>query len=596
MGLKPIWAEPFVLIGIASVALGCLAYVFIGPLPGVSPDSVGYLDAASSIASGAGLVAHDPFCPPYDVAPARPCVFTAWPPLYPALIAIAVWLADASQLEGARIVNAVGFGVLAVPVLLLAAQSHGAWSGFAAWVLLATFFPLYFVASYVWSELWFTALTMFALLGIDRAMAQDRGDRCIGWVLAGSVAGLAYLTRYAGLMMLGFGVLVALIVGGRTWATRVRSALAFGAGFLCVSAWHMLKNLRVTGRVQGYNVVAHSDISIAQALDEWSSTLIRDWLVQPAKALPVPRLNLGLRSSIPGIDALVLYVVGLVLVVIVIRGLRHDRRTIDRLVHARPSPRMLMLMSWVVAYWGFYIVSRTVLSISEIDTRFLIPTYPIALVMIVALSRLVLDVVGSHRRQLYRYGARFAILVLGLSMVLGHGRFTRSFGDNVVASGQQLSSTEWRSKPAIRFLRDRVAADDLVLSDRADALAFHMPASVQILWARESFIPTLVQVLAESPAMPSSIWYVGFNLEEGTATIPLNEIGLECVAVNRFEDGSFVERLTHQADHLVELPGWARTSRRVAPAWTNKPNRVLLMEDVAAQVQEENARAQEGQQ
>lgn len=172
--------------------------------PGFTRDSVSYLAAAQSLAAGLGLI-------DYDGEPYR-----HWPPLYPALLALA---GDGAR--GAVAVNAGALGLLVCAAGLYFGRA-GVSRGFAATGLVALMAagPLVRVAGHVWSE------AVFALLVVAPALLV--GARLPGLVIALALAGLQ---RYAGVAA-ALAAGAALFAHGQRWRGALVAVLGAAPALL----------------------------------------------------------------------------------------------------------------------------------------------------------------------------------------------------------------------------------------------------------------------------------------------------------------------------------------------------------------------------
>ena len=133
---------------------------------------------------------------------------TKYPPLYPLLLSVA-WRIDPSFPH--NLATAAWISWLAWPALLVALALYCPRLGLTAgrtWILLVLMamnpFCILFSGRLI-SELLFTVLLLLALLLVDRASEHDGGYATA--IAAGVVAGLAYLTRTAGIVLLASGFL-----------------------------------------------------------------------------------------------------------------------------------------------------------------------------------------------------------------------------------------------------------------------------------------------------------------------------------------------------------------------------------------------------
>ena len=184
-------------VAAVAVSLACAALVLFSTrtAPQLSPDSVTYLSVADHLRRGKGVV---------DFTGAPLAVF---PPVYPLLLAPGGTSLGWVRVVGAAAVAGATFLMWAVlrrrvepSVALVAALVFGASQGFVR------------VASTAWSEAPYAVIALATLLVLGRTGISTRRA-----ALAGGLAGLAFLTRYAGagLVLTGLVVLLAGCIGRR---------------------------------------------------------------------------------------------------------------------------------------------------------------------------------------------------------------------------------------------------------------------------------------------------------------------------------------------------------------------------------------------
>ena len=211
---------------------------------GLYGDSVDYVAAARSILAGQGVKTLDGQGGVYPMA--------QFPPGYPLLLAGASVIGRADPVDAARPLN----GLLLFGTVALAGA--GAWratrSGLAATIaagLTATGVPVLSMAARLYSEAAFLVLSLLALLLLAEALNGRRQ-----WaVAAGLAAGTAVAVRYAGVGLVGVGVVVLLLHhGSRHAETRntILSRLWSAAIFLAVAllpavAW-ATRNVLMAGK------------------------------------------------------------------------------------------------------------------------------------------------------------------------------------------------------------------------------------------------------------------------------------------------------------------------------------------------------------
>jgi len=197
-------------------------------------DDCVYYVSAKSLADGGGYrVESLPGEPPQ----------TKYPPLYPLLLSIA-WRLDPHFPHNVPIAAWISW--LALPAALILLSAYARWmglKGWRAWLLLALFaanpYTIWF-SSQLLSELLFLALSLAAMLLIERAAQADSHAAIAG--VAGAVAGVAYLARSAGIVMLAVGLVYL------WWMHKERrKAYYFAAAMLpFIAAWMVWTRVHAT--------------------------------------------------------------------------------------------------------------------------------------------------------------------------------------------------------------------------------------------------------------------------------------------------------------------------------------------------------------
>ena len=189
---------------------------------GILQDDGVYLIDAQALAQGAG----------YRILslPARP-FDTRYPPLYPLYLSLA-W--HSIPTFPANLSLAIMLSWLSFPVVLMLAYFWCQRHGFPVpitWVVVGLFalnpYVLFFVSN-LGSEMLFMVFLLGAIL------VADRPDQCDwrGPLLAGGIAGAAYLTRTSGIALLPAGIAF------YAWKKRSRGALWFTLGMLpAIAGW-----------------------------------------------------------------------------------------------------------------------------------------------------------------------------------------------------------------------------------------------------------------------------------------------------------------------------------------------------------------------
>lgn len=286
----------------------------------VTADSVEYVTAAQSFAAGGPLVRYN----------GEPLVY--WPPLFPVVLSgRASSLAEAAST--ARWLNALCMGAI---VALAGTWLHGLlsrrWLAGVGTVLVACAFPLHHVAGSVWSEPLFILLGLLCLWAVQ--VARRPGG---GWgpvVGAGVCAGLAGLTRYAGVLVVVAGAMALVVPLRAVTRRRVGQAVVFVALGTGPLAWWLVGTSRSTGEpIAGDRPESTAGLlglvrTVADGLAAWfvpppapvalrvglvgAAVVFVVWVARRARRASGERLSARLRAVVPLALFLPVYVAGIV--------------------------------------------------------------------------------------------------------------------------------------------------------------------------------------------------------------------------------------------------------------------------------------------
>ena len=282
-------------------------------------DSANYICTARNLLSGRGFVG----CGGGD--------FTAWVPLYPALLAATSLAAGLDPYKVAGPLNAVLFGALVFVVgrwaqRILVSRLVAAWCCLAV----ALSIPLARISSMALTEPAFLLFATLALIHADRSLGSG-GRRALAWAAAFSA--LAAATRYAGVFIVGAIAgalaLAAVFSGGRKLI--VWRALASAKGI----AAYALASAVPIGAWTAWNDFDKSTKNIDYSVEEAFSNIVRvvgEWASHEAAGSAVGAAVLLLLAA-----------------AVVVRGARALRRA--------PEPgerRLLLFGGFALGYAAFY--------------------------------------------------------------------------------------------------------------------------------------------------------------------------------------------------------------------------------------------------
>lgn len=314
---------------------------------GTSPDSIAYISAARNVMSGHGYYQ-------YDGSP-----FMLWPPLFPTVLSF-LGLGGVDPLVGARYVNAGAFGLLifSVPLYVL----HSFRSTFLALLSsLATFLamPLINVSVFVWSESIFVLLIFLSIWSIERFLTKRRLTLLL---LSGTLTGLAFLTRYAGLALVITVVLLLLGDYRAGFLTKLRNVALFALPpVLLITPW-FIRNFLLSDTLMGERVPSAQSLRSNVLI---TMNTITKWFL-PDSVSSLFRLLIVSLVLMLALSALILV------------------QWRNRQSWEGGLPKLIPLASFFIIYVGYLIISASTTAFDVIDDRLLSPVYiPIVLVLLI---------------------------------------------------------------------------------------------------------------------------------------------------------------------------------------------------------------------
>ena len=409
---------------LAGAAILGAALVWVSTPGGVatSPDSWNYIAAARNLLAGEGFTRH-------TGAP-----FVLWPPLFPALIAALIGLADLAGynlhlLDALRIANALTVAATVIAAgLLMRRFLRAVWVAALATLAVALGYPLVYVAAFAWSEPLFILLGLLALIALDRHLAAPR-DRTL--LAAAILAGLAALQRYTGAMLIITGALALVALALRVPARRrLRDAVIFtGVAALPLALW-LAHNQARAGTLTGERAPSARALpaNIRAVYD-----LTVTWLTPE-------RFGIGYQAA----GLIVGGALALGLALLVARERRGAWRWLAGL-------RALPLLLFAALYAAFVIVSAARVQYDPLDERLLAPLY----VPVIGLAFIALDrAAGWLRARGGRLPAYALVALAALWLLYPLDRLR----DNIpmlrdISEASQITYETWRESPLLRAVR-----------------------------------------------------------------------------------------------------------------------------------------------
>lgn len=433
---------------------------------GFNPTAMVYVDVARHLARGEGISSSILFT---SSVPRVPSPMSVWAPAYPVTITLLA-IPGLDVAVAARLIPLAAFGLSAALVWWLASALYGARVAMVSTTLLAVWPAMTRVATNPWSESLFVLCLLGSVALTFQAIQPRRLPGELAAALGGLAMGTAALTRYAALPLIPWGaVLVFVLTRDAQWRTRVGRAAVWGitAG-LPVALW-LARNMVATGGLIGAGR-QRDDLGPLYHVVFASRTVVSDLLGLVARVLVVPEW-VGLEAE--QMMVLILLVVAGAIVVLV-RRREWRGRLVAGLTAAVAPPEARFALLMALGYWGAMIVARSTIGFYPLDSRLMMPVYPLALLVLVAAGQAVLDAASSARASRIGGAAVLAgllavvLLVIPRSIAAGGPRLrpdpapawvqwaaTQTPPDTIIVGNLSFDYNFYLERPVIQFSSNR---------------------------------------------------------------------------------------------------------------------------------------------
>ena len=380
-------------------------------------------------------------------------VVAGWPPLFTLLLAAFGWV-GIEPLTAGRWVNAAAFGLtLLAAGLYLHSNLRWRLLALAASVAILTALPLNHFASYCITEPLFVLFTCLALMQLA-AFLSRKTNAALYW--AAVFTALAALTRYAGVVLIGTGVLMLLPLA------RLRHTLVFGA----ISSLPLLAVLAHNWTVRAesnYDPFWENDLAIYALYGKMAE--------EGEGAGSGQSLSAGLSQTVevfrawvvpPNAPDEVAYLLWLAVAAVVLAGAAvscHPNRRQDP--EAAPPSfglRPVLLFGVFASLHLVFIIAAVPFTVGhEIPARYLLPVYvPLLLAAALLLDRL-LSIEATGRMVTARYGLASLVVLAALAHVGYSAHRNLTITDKARVAGFEewtYNGSYWESYEILHYLRD----------------------------------------------------------------------------------------------------------------------------------------------
>ncbi|MBI5292233.1 MAG: glycosyltransferase family 39 protein [Chloroflexi bacterium] len=441
-------------LGVAALAALALGFGLYATRNGsdIMPDAVAYMNLADNFRAGRGFVLD--VNTPDSTDDAR-VVFTV-APAYTVAIAILGWLGLGAE-QAARWVSVLSFGAVIVPTYWLGRRAGGWLAGGLAALFTSVFSTLTWLATQYRADalfmFWFVLATAAC---VEAALAQER-RRHIWWLslMAFSTA-FAILARYAGLMLVGGGLLGLVLFDrpARRWRSVVWFASLVGVmvGPWLITSW--LTTGYLTGRPHFFPGVVTGPENLVVALQTFKPFV------------PEPRLGLregnalGIAAGLALLMAVVWTGIGL---------LRRREWLFDRWRERRWMAPVATVLLFAAIYFAPFVHWGYTLMISYYDwPRYLSPAFPLLFVVAAWLLGDALRAASAQGSDRWRTLAG-GVIVAGVcwSYLLPTLGYAAGGADY-----QGYASPPWRRSTSLPQLAELLTPEDVVFSEQPYAILY----------------------------------------------------------------------------------------------------------------------------
>ena len=248
---------------VAALAGCILIYVFTSTNGvGISPDSIVYMSTARNLCNGLGFYEFTGY-PMVD-----------FPVFYPTFLSIILFISRSDVLVFAPVVNGILFGSVVflsgyILQKFVIAYRWYKWLILSIIILSPSLIEIY---SMLWSETLFIFFTLLFFLAFKN---YYRYHSLASLLLVAFVTALAFLTRYAGITLIGTGGLLLLVNVTSGWRKKITHLLIFSIVSISLVLLNLLRNAALTDTLTGKRQLG---ITPFYKNVEYVGSVYSDWL------------------------------------------------------------------------------------------------------------------------------------------------------------------------------------------------------------------------------------------------------------------------------------------------------------------------------
>jgi len=398
---------------VAALAGCILIYIFTSTNGvGISPDSIVYMSTARNLCNGLGFYEFTGY-PMVD-----------FPVFYPTFLSNILFISRSDVLVFAPVVNGLLFGTIVflsgyILQKFVSAHQWYKWMVLSIIVLSPSLIEIY---TMLWSETLFIFFTLVFFL----AFKNYYSNQSLGALLLVSlIAALAFLTRYAGITLIGTGGILLLVNVKSGWRKKITHLLIFSIVSISLVLLNLLRNAALTGTLTGKRQLG---ITPFYKNVEYVGSVYSDWLAVFQNHYQFAAL----------LCILALFVFS---VLFLLQNFSMDH------YHSYEK----ILTAFFIVYSAFILISATLSRYETINNRLLSPAY---IPFIIGCSYLFPGWLNIIKQPWKKMLLVAGLLVLYISIQFKQIQSDLSFYQDIKEDGiPGYAETFWQTSPVVQLMR-----------------------------------------------------------------------------------------------------------------------------------------------
>jgi 4-amino-4-deoxy-L-arabinose transferase-like glycosyltransferase len=403
--------------------------------------------------------------------------FAGSPILYPLTILLFKTVGLNEWLTAARLISILSFVVSVMVVFLLGLQIQGRATAHLSALTMLIFAPMLCTFSYCWSETLYIMLSLLFLLMLILFLKAPL-RKGAGYLIGAAVfAGLGFFTRYLGFSMIVTGLLVILLLSRRgERQKRIKETLVFGGISVLPMLFNFLMYLFHLGTTVRETIPP--EYSPSELVVRFFVTIYNDFLSFGLTFEKYEVFLTGLQSWEKSGSAWFWFdkVILLCLLIIFLFMLKFVLSSKSFRSLLKP-PAVLFVY---VAVYGIVLLGITSwMFVEQAGTRFTVPMYPFIILLFFSI---IFHIHGEL--DLGRAKIVFSCLVILCTLLFWSIQLvsTSSIYRGVMSgSFPAMEHPGNRNRQSLKFLRENLSSDDVILTNIPYKLAFIWPRKMPYL-------------------------------------------------------------------------------------------------------------------